>query len=253
MVGSDTDLDYLDRAARHFEGMAQIKREGEPYHADPGHPINGGREFETYGIPMSKFVLDTQGAYYGGGGSAGASPGYGSGGGNGGCYVASYPPVPQIKQPEAITATEALQAPELNEANLAQLLTDLGRIYPGGAKIRMGKAELEAQLAVYQAAKDCEANKAAAEHFRLAAEEAIKQANERFQQYVDANERAIDLQTQLDMQTAETLSCLERIKELEAQLGQKAENKPNTRDMSRLGHFGESHAKNGLSLFDRYY
>lgn len=60
-----------------------------------------------------------------------------------------------------------------------------------------------------------------------------------------------DLWTKLDMQTAETAQCMARIKELEAKLAGKAE--PNTRDMSRLGHFGESHAKNGLSLFDRYY
>lgn len=41
----------------------------------------------------------------------------------------------------------------------------------------------------------------------------------------------------------------ERIARLEA----KEPPKPNTRDTSRLGHFGEATAKQGLALFDRYY
>lgn len=85
----------------------------------------------------------------------------------------------------------------------------------------------------------------------LAASKAI--AEERMQLYVDANELAIELQEKLNIAQSEIVRCMDQISELEAALLDKAEPRPNTRDMSRVANFSESHARNGLPKFDRYY
>lgn len=224
-----------------YHGIAQLKQEGVPYcEADPivGKVYIGPRSAKTF----------ADGSHFLNGSNMTAEILLHESGGKTVNYLesirpASYPPVPQIKQPEAITATEAAQWMREN-GGIRELQAKIKAKDETIAKLQADNARLNQAL---WDALDIDGS-VIRQNKELAAK--LDQAEEESRNLHDALMAANEA---LDMQTAETMACMERIKQLEAELASLRPAKPNTRDMSRLGHFGESHAKNGLSLFDRYF
>lgn len=229
MVGSDTDLDYLDRAARHFDATAGFAVGGVGYWqcVRPGESLElaDGATISNYGNEDAFIKLDANGSLWQEGGNRLELVG----GNSHTVPKVSYPPLPVIERPVPVTAT-AISVAEENAEAWAE--TD----YP---KLMRAKIDIDLERC-YQATIKAKDEIIAALNADISKLLAINGA-----EYGRAN-RAEEESRNLHDRLMHACEELDRLKNGEP-------DKPSTRDMSRLGHFGESHAKNGLSLFDRYY